>query len=142
MYIIFVLQFVCHSWFMASYNIIVCSNVEHTSHLKYTFASCHSRYIDSSHTEIVRIGSMDVNKGYVVVYTLHIISLILSFTTSYHLSNQCRNAHSLPLLCFPQWDHHRYCLRSHELRFIRSILSLPRVSQERRWSSLWRSGQQ
>lgn len=29
------------------------------------------RYIDSSHTEIVRIGSMDVNKGYVVVYTLH-----------------------------------------------------------------------
>ena len=71
LYIIFVLQFVCHSWFMASYNIIVCSNVEHTSHLKYTFASCHSRYIDSSHTEIVRIGSMDVNKGYVVVYTLH-----------------------------------------------------------------------
>ena len=57
LYIIFILQFVCHSWHhrcRASIVDILTSIIRlHPT----------TRYIDSSHTEIVRIGSMDVNKG-------------------------------------------------------------------------------
>jgi len=116
---------------------IICSHstVVFTSALSSPWCS----YTDSSHTEILRIGSMDPDKGYVSCWSTCCFFIRPCCPPSLCTYLMLDLATSRPTL-FPrsQWHHHRTGLRGDELRLLRALLHIPRIPQGWGRSSFWR----